>query len=70
MQELKRYAGIQFDPKVVEAFGRTKTASATLLEPDEPDDPDLAPASIPMLGQVASARSRGALTSSSAPAEP
>jgi HD-GYP domain-containing protein (c-di-GMP phosphodiesterase class II) len=70
MQELKRYAGIQFDPKVVDAFGRTKTASATISDLDVPDDPDVAVAPIPMLGQVAAARSRGALTSSSAPAEP
>lgn len=70
MQELKRYAGIQFDPRVVEAFGRTKTASTTVWDLDEPGDPEVAVAPIPMLGQVAAARSRGALTSSSAPAEP
>ena len=70
LQELKRYAGIQFDPNVVEAFGRTRTASATRSDVDDPGAPEVPFAPIPMLGQVAAARTRGALTSSSAPAEP
>jgi HD-GYP domain-containing protein (c-di-GMP phosphodiesterase class II) len=68
LRELHRYAGIQFDPKVVEAFARTRSASAA-LDPEEPGEPEVPFAAIPMLGQVAASRSRGALTSSSAPAE-
>jgi HD-GYP domain-containing protein (c-di-GMP phosphodiesterase class II) len=41
LAELHRYAGIQFDPQIVEAFGRTKTASAhTTGSDDEPGKPE------------------------------
>jgi response regulator RpfG family c-di-GMP phosphodiesterase len=69
IRELQRYAGIQFDPKVVDAFTRTRAASATRIDVDDPGEPGDALTSIPMLGQVAASRSRGALTSSSAPVE-
>jgi HD-GYP domain-containing protein (c-di-GMP phosphodiesterase class II) len=70
LAELDRYAGIQFDPKVVAAFAKTRTAQAI-----DPDDDDLGKteqpiAAIPTLGQVATSRAKGALSSSSAPAEP
>ena len=66
LAELRRYAGIQFDPAVVEAFAKTKSSQH---EPARRDDPvrDAQPA-IPMLGQVASERA-GSLTSTSAPAK-
>ena len=69
LHELQRYAGIQFDPRVVEAFAKTRAASAGRQDLDEPGDPEQAFTPIPMLGQVAASRSRGTLTSSSAPAE-
>jgi len=70
LEELRRYAGIQFDPAVVEAFARTKTAVASHSdEDDEPGESERPRSHVPTLGQVATARSRGALTSSSASAE-
>ncbi len=61
MDELHKYSGIQFDPVVVEAFGRTKWAGAAA-----PDDPEPAPAPprklIPVLGQVAALRTKGGLS--------
>ncbi|MFV2063491.1 MAG: HD-GYP domain-containing protein [Chloroflexota bacterium] len=71
LDELHRYAGIQFDPAVVEAFGRTKTATAGTQDPnDEPGEPEQARLPVPLLGQVAAKRAKGALpTSSSAPVE-
>ncbi|MGD8684011.1 MAG: HD-GYP domain-containing protein [Chloroflexota bacterium] len=69
LEELHRYAGIQFDPQVVEAFARTKTAQQAREDPDEPGEPEtLAP--VPTLGQVAAARSKDPLPTRSAPAEP
>ena len=70
-EELQRYAGIQFDPDVVEAFGRTKTAmEASEDEHDDPGEPELQPAPVPTLGQVAAARAKTAsLPTSSAPAK-
>ena len=70
-EELQRYAGIQFDPNVVEAFGRTKTAmEASEDEHDDPGEPELQPAPVPTLGQVAAARAKNAsLPTSSAPAK-
>ncbi len=71
-EELERYAGIQFDPDVVEAFGRTKTAQEA-SEPidDEPGEPERQLTPVPTLGQVASARAKAtSLPTSSAPAEP
>lgn len=70
-EELQRYAGIQFDPNVVEAFGRTKTAmEASGDEHDDPGEPELQPAPVPTLGQVAAARAKNAsLPTSSAPAK-
>jgi len=72
LEELHRYAGIQFDPTVVEAFARTKTAIQTSPdEGDEPGEPERQVTPVPTLGQVATARAKGAaLSSSSAPAEP
>jgi putative nucleotidyltransferase with HDIG domain len=71
LAELHRYAGIQFDPRVVEAFARTRVATATSTDDDdEHGEPERPHVTIPTLGQVATARSRGALTSSSAGVEP
>jgi putative nucleotidyltransferase with HDIG domain len=69
LAELHRYAGIQFDPKVVDAFTRTKIASASSTD-DEQGEPERPYVPVPTLGQVAASRSRGALPSSSAVAEP
>jgi HD-GYP domain-containing protein (c-di-GMP phosphodiesterase class II) len=71
IEELNRYAGIQFDPNVVEAFARTETAQVIGDHPDEePGEPEQSLAPVPTLGQVATARAKGALSSTSAPAEP
>jgi len=71
LEELHRYAGIQFDPNVVEAFTKTATATAIERDPDdEPGEPEQQLAPVPTLGQVAASRAKGALTSSSVPAEP
>jgi HD domain/MASE9 len=70
LEELHRYAGIQFDPNVVEAFARTKTATAIDEDGDEPGAHERKPTAVPTLGQVASSRTKGALSSNSAPAEP
>jgi HD-GYP domain-containing protein (c-di-GMP phosphodiesterase class II) len=71
-EELKRYSGIQFDPNVVEAFGRTKTAQeASERIDDEPGAPEQPLTPVPTLGQVAAARAKaGPIPTSSAPAEP
>jgi hypothetical protein len=69
-EELHRYAGIQFDPQVVEAFSQTKTAlEATEEHDDEPGEPEQQLAPVPTLGQVAAARAKNPLPTS-APAEP
>ena len=67
LAELRRYAGIQFDPRIVDAFAKTKAAQ---LEPSRRDDAGLRDAepSVPMLGQVASERA-ASLTSSTAVAK-
>ena len=71
LAELQRYAGIQFDPRVVEAFTRTETAVASRTDDDdERGEPDRPLVTVPTLGQVAAARSRGALTSNSVVVEP
>jgi hypothetical protein len=69
LEELDRYAGIQFDPGVVQAFARTKTAQAT-VDHDEPGQPEQRSTPIPTLGQVAATRAKRALPTNSAPAEP
>ena len=69
-EELERYAGIQFDPQVVEAFGRTRTAKQAGESHDEPGEPEQPLTPVPTLGQVAAARAKNALPTSSAPAEP
>ena len=70
-EELRRYAGIQFDPDVVDAFGRTKTALEASTDHDEPGEPEQQLAPVPTLGQVAAARAKAApLPTTSAPAEP
>jgi HD-GYP domain-containing protein (c-di-GMP phosphodiesterase class II) len=68
LAELHRYAGIQFDPQVVEAFGRTKTANAhSTGSGDEPGEPERTFMPVPTLGQVAAARSRAALSAGAHP---
>ena len=73
IEELRRYAGIQFDPNVVEAFGRTRTALASTQGPDnQPGEPEVATGAspVPMLGQVAARRSKQAVPPpNSAPAK-
>jgi putative nucleotidyltransferase with HDIG domain len=69
LEELHRYAGIQFDPRVVEAFSRTKAAKAH-WEGEDDGEPERPFAPVPTLGQVAAARARGALTSNPTPTEP
>jgi putative nucleotidyltransferase with HDIG domain len=71
LAELQRYAGIQFDPQVVEAFSRTRTAGLEGADDDHPRGTVERPqTAVPTLGQVGAVRSRGALPSSSAVAEP
>ncbi len=70
LEELQRYSGIQFDPVVVDAFSRTKTATQASQDDDEPGEPEQQPITVPTLGQVAAARTKGTLPASSAPAEP
>lgn len=69
-EELRRYAGIQFDPKVVEAFGRTRTATEASEYHDDPGQPAPQVSPVPTLGQVAAARAKGPMPANSAPAEP
>jgi hypothetical protein len=70
-EELRRYSGIQFDPQVVDAFGRTRTArEAAEDHSEEPGEPEQQLTPVPTLGQVAAARAKTALPTSSAPAEP
>jgi putative nucleotidyltransferase with HDIG domain len=66
IEELRKYAGIQFDPRVVEAFAKTATAQGEWPKPEP--EPVVPGAPIPMLGQVAKLRSAG--TTTSATAEP
>jgi putative nucleotidyltransferase with HDIG domain len=61
MEELHKYAGIQFDPRVVEAFKRTKWASG-----DEEVAPAIIDRPIPVLGTVAALRVKGLAPSTSA----
>jgi putative nucleotidyltransferase with HDIG domain len=71
LAELQRYAGIQFDPQVVDAFSRTRIAGLDRADDDQPQgEPERTRAAVPTLRQVAAVRSRGALPSSSAVAEP
>ncbi|HEX5241209.1 MAG TPA: HD-GYP domain-containing protein [Candidatus Limnocylindrales bacterium] len=51
VSELRKFAGVQFDPEIVDAFMRTSWAAETR----DPGRPELRP--IPLLGQVAAARS-------------
>jgi HD-GYP domain-containing protein (c-di-GMP phosphodiesterase class II) len=55
LEELRKYAGIQFDPRVVEAFARTASANQPRKRESVPDPSTLTP--IPTLGQVAALRS-------------
>ena len=52
--ELRRYAGIQFDPIVLDAFARTDWVRNVA----DPGRPPVAPRPIPLLGQAAAARCR------------
>ncbi len=71
LAELQRYAGIQFDPQVVDAFSRTRIVGLDRADEDQQrGDPERPHAAIPTLGQVAAVRARGPLPSSSAVAEP
>ncbi len=70
LEELDRYAGIQFDPVVVKAFASTKTAMQTATGDDEPGEPEQRLAPVPTLGQVAASRAKRALPANTAPAEP
>lgn len=54
--ELHKYSGIQFDPRVIEAFGRTQWSAGTASLSPEPA-PMHKP--IPVLGQVAALRTKG-----------
>jgi putative nucleotidyltransferase with HDIG domain len=70
LAELQRYAGIQFDPLVVDAFSRTRSAELDRADDDQVrGDPERTRAAVPTLGQVAAVRARGALPSGSAVAE-
>jgi putative nucleotidyltransferase with HDIG domain len=70
LAELQRYAGIQFDPLVVDAFSRTRVAGLDRADDDQSQgEPERTRAAVPTLGQVAAVRSRGALPSSSAVAD-
>ena len=60
MLELRKYSGIQFDPRVVEAFGKTTTAMGG--EPQVLEPPISVP--IPLIGQVAAMRSKGTISAS------
>ncbi|MDQ3448789.1 MAG: HD-GYP domain-containing protein [Chloroflexota bacterium] len=59
MEELRKYTGIQFDPRMVEAFGRTKWAAGF---PDAEPEPAPVHKPIPVLGQVAALRTKGGLS--------
>jgi HD-GYP domain-containing protein (c-di-GMP phosphodiesterase class II) len=56
MAELRKYVGIQFDPRVVEAFARTETANRPRVHA-----PEAQGAAIPTLGQVAALRGKGTI---------
>jgi hypothetical protein len=62
--ELRRYAGIQFDPNVVEAFARTRFARAERPGTLGPGIKAPLGTPIPMLGQVAAERAQSALSAS------
>jgi len=57
IEELRKYSGIQFDPRVVDAFARTATAQGGWPRPEP--EPVVAPPQIPMIGQVAKLRGAG-----------
>jgi putative nucleotidyltransferase with HDIG domain len=56
--ELRRYAGIQFDPIVLDAFARTDWVRNVA----DPGRPPVAPRPIPLLGQAAAARAEAVAT--------
>ena len=60
--ELRRYAGIQFDPIVLDAFARTHWVRNVA----DPGRPPVAPRPIPLLGQAAAARAEATAVRSEA----
>ena len=60
LEELYKFSGIQFDPRVVDAFSRTRAARGG----HNVQEPVVVEPSIPMLGQVAARRAREALSTS------
>ena len=72
LAELRRYAGIQFDPQIVDAFAGTKTAQTRdKFSSDESGALGHQTPTIPMLGKVATERAAGpASTTASTPVEP
>ncbi len=65
IEELRKYSGIQFDPRVVDAFARTATAQGEWPRPEP--EPVVAPPPIPMIGQVAKLRGGGSTSVSAGP---
>jgi HD-GYP domain-containing protein (c-di-GMP phosphodiesterase class II) len=61
MAELRKYSGIQFDPRIVEAFAKTKTARNAGLTQHE--DPPVV-AAIPNLGDIARQRAKTPVSAS------
>lgn len=58
LDELRKYTGIQFDPQVVAAFEKTRAS----LGDDKFFHPEPVLAQIPLLGDIARQRAKGALT--------
>jgi len=64
LAELRKYSGIQFDPRVVAAFEKTEAARGE----DELVRPEPLAAHIPQLGEIARQRAKGAAASATAAA--
>jgi HD domain len=59
LREIRKFTGVQFDPKVVEAFVRTPYASG-LADPGRPPQPTQLPTSLPILAAAAATAQTGA----------